>query len=142
MNQHEHELAVRRWALRHPQPAVEARVLAGLMADPRLADLADLDPDDFTDFRARVAMRAIRELRASGAPHGVLEVADAIEMADLERTQATGVEHSTSEHAGLAYLAAVIARTAPYSLADDELARETFAADVRQLRAIAKELAS
>lgn len=63
---------------RQPELAVERRVLAAVICEPRkLAAAAQLETDDFQLVLNRKAFEALRNLEASGMPIGPLEVAQA-----------------------------------------------------------------
>lgn len=111
-----------------PQPEVEARVLAAVLTNDRMLDLAgDLEVRDFADLRNRKAFEAVRELQATGDLVSVFSVADEIALRDMER------ETHVADSAGLYYLAELVIH------ADEQLNDEAFLADLRQLRRIATE---
>lgn len=125
------ELHIRSWANREAQDRVEARVLAEILTNPAALPLApDLEVYDFTDLRLQAAFIAVRELEASGADIGLLEVADAIAMRDL----AMGTHRADS--VSVAFLGLLVLTADRYDAASFE---HVFAADIRQLRLIANE---
>jgi hypothetical protein len=115
----------------YPAPAIEARLLALLLVDVDARAVArNLDVDDFCDFRNRAIFTAVRELEATQAEIGPVEVLDAIAMLDLESGRCQR-EHVTS-----VYVGALFDRLQTYPR-DEAACMEAVRADMRQLRSIA-----
>lgn len=90
----------------HQAPALEARVLAGLIFDPVILALCDsLEVDDFSDLRHRVVIAAVRNLRAAD-PNAVISA----ESIDRYLLAEDGRRHTRlAEKAGMTFLAILLA---------------------------------
>ncbi len=67
------------------QPEVEATVLAAIICEPRLLDLApDLEVWDFSDLRNQAVFSAIRDIQAVGGTINVIAVDDRLEELDKQ----------------------------------------------------------
>jgi hypothetical protein len=112
------------------QDAVEARVLAQVIADPDLLKATpDLELDDFQHPFLRAAFCEVRNLQANGAPFDAESVANAMALSDMSHdNQVDPLE--------------VFCRLAAALLSAPEYLHgafyEIWLADLRQLRQIAK----
>jgi replicative DNA helicase len=114
-----------------PQLHVERRVLAELIANPAAVALADdLEIDDFTNFRHRVAFEALRNLQAAGCAIDILDLADSIAMQDL----ALGTH--AAENVSVGFLGELVQNAERYQA---DLLEVVFSADLRLLRTIRKD---
>lgn len=67
-------------------PLTERRLLASLVAEPRVLELADeLEEQDFSDPRCRHVLRGIRQLRACEADVGLDEIDQELRLQDMTR---------------------------------------------------------
>ncbi len=96
-------------ARRLRSPLTEARLLAAMICDPGVLKFAaDVELEDFSDYRYQAAFTSLRSLEADGAPIGVLEIADDIAMADLVH------EKRVSETVSVLFLGELICDQTPY----------------------------
>lgn len=133
------EQAVRAWALRESQPAIERRVLAAVITEPaKLAIAAELEIADFQDPRLAATFSALRNLQASNADIDAVAIAEYLTLQSARRGAASSDLRALHQQFCSA-LFELISNAPTYERAFGAAALAIFAADLKQLRAIATE---